>query len=97
MMQVLSSLPYLVMDLTSTTFFSDPWFNDGNIVLQAEMAQFRVHRGVLAVHSVIFNNLFSLSGLVEGDEMVEGCAVVHLSDTAEDLQHVLKALYESRR
>ena len=31
-----------------------------------------------------------------GDEVVEGCPVVHLSDTAEDVQYVLGALYNGR-
>jgi hypothetical protein len=40
--------------------------------------------------------MFSLPQPVEGDEVVEECPVVCLSDTAEDVRYVLEALYNGR-
>lgn len=36
------------------------WFEDGNIVLQTESTLFKVHQGVLARHSSIFFDMFSV-------------------------------------
>jgi hypothetical protein len=69
-----------------------PWFDDGNIVLEAEQMQFRVYRGILSENSVIFKDMFNLSR--PGSEAeVEGCPVVHLSDRADDLRMVLEVLH----
>jgi len=76
----------------------EPWFNDGNIVLQAELTQFRVYRGVLAASSDIFADMLSLPQLTAapGDSIVDGCPVVFLADSANDWHHVLKALFQRR-
>lgn len=39
---------------------TDFWFNDGNIVLIARSAAFKVHKGQLARHSEVFSDLFLL-------------------------------------
>ena len=39
---------------------SDIWLEDGNIVLQAENMQFKVHRGLLARVSPVFADVFSV-------------------------------------
>lgn len=70
---------------------SEPWFKDGNIVLEAEGWQFRVHRSILAAHSSILEATFETPQSPK-TELVEGCPVVRLSDTAQDLEYVLKAL-----
>jgi|ERR1700683_2379007 hypothetical protein len=72
------------------------WFNDGSIVLQAEMTQFRVHRSVLSANSDIFQDMFSMAQPAEQGELIEGCPVVHLPDSAKDWTYVLGALYDSR-
>jgi hypothetical protein len=72
----------------------DPWLDDGNVILQAGTTQFRVHRSVLSASSAIFKDMFTLS--TPDKPLVEGCPVVHLSDSADDLHHVLKAIYERR-
>lgn len=47
---------------------AQPWYDDGNIVLQAELKQFRIHRSILSANSVIFKDMFSLAQpTVEGD------------------------------
>jgi hypothetical protein len=75
---------------------AEPWFDDGTIVLQPMATQFRVYRGTLTANSSVFRDLFAVTQPLEGEELVEGCNVVHLSDSAEDWGHVLKALYEYR-
>jgi hypothetical protein len=73
---------------------SEPWFDDGNLVLETEDTQFRVHRGIICTSSIVFKDMFGLPQLTQGDEVVDGCPVVHLWDSAVELQHVLKAIYD---
>jgi hypothetical protein len=75
---------------------SNPWFDDGNVILQAELAQFKVYSGILSSKSEVFRDMFSLPQPVGVDEVVEECPVVCLSDTAEDVRYVLEALYNGR-
>ncbi|KAF9231197.1 hypothetical protein BU15DRAFT_68530 [Melanogaster broomeanus] len=72
-----------------------PWFDDGNVVLAAEGKHFRVHRGVLALYSEIFKDTFSCPQPQEckDQEMIEGCPIVTLHDTTQDVQIVLRAFY----
>jgi hypothetical protein len=70
---------------------SDIWMEDGSVVLQAENTQFKVHRGLLARVSTIFSDVFSIPQPPEGNEVVEGCPLVHLQDTAEDVQFLMGA------
>ncbi|KAJ7094272.1 hypothetical protein C8R44DRAFT_645397 [Mycena epipterygia] len=71
---------------------SEIWLPDGNVVLQAHDTQFRVHWGVLSLHSSVFRDI---QGLPQPPEQpsVEGCPVVELSDSVEDVNNLLKALY----
>lgn len=72
---------------------SDIWFDDGNIVIQAESTQFKVHRSVLAAHSLVFKEMFSILELpTEQGSAVEGCPVFQVSDSAVDIAIVLRAL-----
>ena len=77
---------------------SDIWLEDGNIVLQAEDTQFKVHRGLLARVSPIFADVFSVPqpSQPEGDlnSVVDGCSVLRLQDSSQDVQHLLWALYD---
>ncbi|KAJ7094266.1 hypothetical protein C8R44DRAFT_718388 [Mycena epipterygia] len=71
---------------------SEIWLPDGNVVLQAHDTQFRVHWSVLSLHSSFFRGM---QGLPQPPEQpsVEGCPVVELSDSVEDVNNLLKALY----
>jgi len=69
------------------------WLDDGSVVIQAELTQFRVHRTVLSRHSQVFRNMFSVPQPVYEDN-IEGCPIVHLSDSAQDVSHLLSALYD---
>jgi BTB/POZ domain len=73
----------------------DPWLDDGNIILQAESTQFRVVRSILSASSSVFGDMFGIPQ-PENENLVDGCPVVHVSDTADDLHHVLKAVFDRR-
>lgn len=68
------------------------WFEDGNIILQAENTQFKVHRGVLAKHSPVFADLFQVPQPTN-EPVVDGCPVVQIPDSAGDVADMLCCLY----
>ncbi|KAF7969809.1 hypothetical protein HWV62_25926 [Athelia sp. TMB] len=73
---------------------SDLWYEDGSVVLQAENTQFKVYRGILAESSSVFNDMFSFpQPLLPDIEHIEGCPVVHLSDSAQEVEYILRALF----
>ncbi|KDR83241.1 hypothetical protein GALMADRAFT_113452 [Galerina marginata CBS 339.88] len=71
---------------------SDFWFEDGNVVLQAQSKQFRVHRSVVARHSTVFRDMFSLPQ-PEGDDLLDGCPIVHVTDASKDWEKLFTILY----
>jgi len=71
---------------------SEVWYYDGNIILQAENIPFRLHRSVLSSRSGVFSNLFGIPPSAE-EFFVEGCSVVQLHDSAEDVKHMAQAVY----
>ncbi|TCD62385.1 hypothetical protein EIP91_006967 [Steccherinum ochraceum] len=79
----------------------DLWFSDGSVILKAEDGLFKVHMSILSRHSVFFRDMFSLpqppqtSPLSLGqDEVMEGCPMVTLQDSADDVASLLIALYD---
>ncbi|KAI0087708.1 hypothetical protein BDY19DRAFT_892287 [Irpex rosettiformis] len=75
----------------------DPWFEDGNIILLADSEDstavaFKVHRGVLARHSEVFQSMFE--GAQPNEESFEHCPVVRLHDIPVELSNLIKALYD---
>ena len=68
------------------------WYADGNVVLQAEDTQFRVHRLLLSLHSEIMKGCFDCPQPVD-NELVEGCPVIHLTDSAKDIDILCGLLY----
>ncbi|KZP23479.1 hypothetical protein FIBSPDRAFT_698028, partial [Athelia psychrophila] len=74
---------------------SEIWFEDGNVVLEAERKQFKVHRGMLARSSSIFRDMFTVPQPQNPEEeSVDGCVIIRLPDSAEDVEIVLQALVE---
>ncbi|KAF8881404.1 hypothetical protein CPB84DRAFT_1687264, partial [Gymnopilus junonius] len=65
---------------------------DGSIILHVENTLFRVHKTILANHSEVFADLFTVPQ-PEGERMVEGCHLVRLQDSAKDFEDLLKAIY----
>ncbi|KDQ56532.1 hypothetical protein JAAARDRAFT_294594 [Jaapia argillacea MUCL 33604] len=74
---------------------SDVWYDDGNVILVAGSTQFKIFGGILSENSPIFRDMFSLS-TPSASETIDGCPVVHLSDTAEEVEHMLRALHNRR-
>ena len=72
------------------------WFIDGNLILVARDTAFRVYRGLLTVQSQVFDDMFA-SASSSTHELFDGCPVVHLSDTPEDLAHLLHVLLPTSR
>ncbi|TFK40674.1 hypothetical protein BDQ12DRAFT_733879 [Crucibulum laeve] len=74
----------------------EPWFDDGNIILVTQDAPtaFRLHRGVLARHSEIFQDMFAIPQPSSEVEMFEGCQVVRMYDNPSELSNLVKALYD---
>lgn len=78
---------------------SDLWFEDGNVVLEAEGTFFKVYRGNLARHSSVFAAMFSFpqpKTQSDPSESVEGCPIVHMPDAATHLRYFLIALNDFR-
>ncbi|KAJ7753403.1 hypothetical protein DFH07DRAFT_941300 [Mycena maculata] len=69
------------------------WFEDGSIVIQAGNSQFRVHRGILAARSPVFQDMLSFPQPPDA-ELVDGCPIVRLHDSATDVTAFLKAIFE---
>lgn len=81
------------MHTSKFTRHLDLWFDDGSVILVAQTTGFRVHRGLLARHSEIFHDMFSMPQPPEV-ETFEGCQVVCLSDDAADVATILGILYD---
>ncbi|KAG6853332.1 hypothetical protein C0991_005158 [Blastosporella zonata] len=76
----------------------DFWLRDGSIVLSVEKTLFRVHQTILANHSEIFSDIFSLPQPPhepgsKDSTRIEGCLIVELQDKAKDVLDLLKAIY----
>lgn len=74
---------------------TEVWFDDGNVVVVADRTAFKVHRGVLSLHSEVFRDMFSIPP-PEVDEALEGCPIVRVSDPASNIRQLLSILYKGR-
>ena len=72
---------------------TDLWFDDGNLVLVAGSAAFKVHRGQLQRHSEFFSGLLALAK-PQGRHLIDGCVWVELHDCPLDMHYFLKAIYD---
>ncbi|PBK76139.1 hypothetical protein ARMSODRAFT_877506, partial [Armillaria solidipes] len=68
---------------------------DGNIIVQTELTQFLVYRGILAANFLVLSDMLSLSQPDEND-IVGDCPFVHFRDSPKDMVHFLKALHFPR-
>ena len=74
---------------------SDLWFADGNIVLAAEDTAFRVFSGFLTQSSGVLRSMFTFPKPLPAEmEMLDGVPLVHMHDSAVDLAHFLRAIYD---
>jgi len=98
---VATSIPSPPPELPGLTKHADLWFCDGSVILQAESTLFRVHKSQLSRRSFVFSDMFALAQppvitthATLADETYEGCPVVKLYDSAEDVANLLLALYD---
>ncbi|KAJ7605360.1 hypothetical protein DFH06DRAFT_1252913 [Mycena polygramma] len=69
---------------------SDIWFEDGNIILQAENTHFRVYKGTLCSSSQVLKDAIED---IEDSKGVEGCSFLMLSDSSFDVTYVLRTIF----
>ena len=71
------------------------WFESGDVVIVAGYVAFRVHRDVLADSSTVLMDMLSSLAISEDSdrEEIEGCPVVRLEDSVNDVKHLLRILY----
>ncbi|KAF6749423.1 hypothetical protein DFP72DRAFT_852570 [Ephemerocybe angulata] len=75
-----------IVDPQPPTRSAEVWFDDGNVVLQAEGVLFKIHRGIFIKHSAVLEDMLAELPL-NGGIKVEGCSVINL----EDIEHWKRA------
>ena len=75
---------------------SQPYFDDGNIILAVEQTHFRVYRGVLKTLSPIFADMLAMPQPPSGEIFIDGCPVIELTDAVEDWEILLNAYFLRR-
>lgn len=72
------------------------WFAQGDVVLLAkdDVVGFRLHHDVLSMQSEIFKDILSLPSHAQENERIQGCSVVHLQDSSEDLETLFDIFYD---
>ncbi|KAJ7684268.1 hypothetical protein DFH06DRAFT_968647 [Mycena polygramma] len=68
------------------------WFEDGNLVIQAGNSLYRVYRGFLATHSVVFADMLGLPQPADS-ELVDGCPFVRIPDLEAEVTPFFKAMF----
>lgn len=94
--------PTIIFQAQEVKQDSDVWFEDGNIVIVAQNTGFCVHRSVLSHRSPIFCDVFSTGTHPPPDnsttaETFSGLPVVHVSDNADDMRFILRAIYDGHK
>ena len=78
------------------------WLADSNVILAVSipgsffrrLMAFRMYRRLISNQSGIFGDMFSSSN-PSPDESLDGCPIIRLSDSAEDLTYFLRVLLPS--
>ncbi|KAF9473505.1 hypothetical protein BDN70DRAFT_377932 [Pholiota conissans] len=68
------------------------WIYDGSIVLSVQNTLFCVHQTILATHSEVFADLFTVPQ-PDGEQTIEGRHVVYLYDDEKDFADLMSAVY----
>jgi len=87
-----STSPNFPPDFSRLPRSEDLWLHDGNIVLATQDFAFKVYRGILEHHSVVFRDMFSLPQ-PPNQETLDGHLVVVLPDDTDDVVCMLSALH----
>lgn len=97
------SIPFMTLSHIPESIRGDPWFEDGNIILIAvpedtqtddSAVAFKVHRGVLARQSEVFQSMFDVAQPPLDAENVEACPVLRMYDVPLELSNLIKAVYD---
>lgn len=73
------------------------WFEDGNVVLQAQSSIFKVYKGLLSQESEVFKSMFALPQSSTGpSELYDGCPLVVLQDSAADVRVFIQAIFDHK-
>ena len=70
------------------------WFADGSIVLAAHGTMLKVHSGVLSWNSPVLRDLLDGLSADAATERYEGCPVLRVEDSGEDLAKLVRILYD---
>lgn len=75
------------------------WFDDGDVVLNANDTLFRIHKGILTAQSTFFKGMFSLPTPEKRPEQTpdyyQGLPVVRMQgDDEVDVERLLEVLYD---
>ncbi|KAJ7756616.1 hypothetical protein B0H16DRAFT_1721681 [Mycena metata] len=83
-------------DLLSTvlTRAANLWYDDGNLIIQAEEVIFRVSRGILAQQSAVLADVLSLDDLANLP-VFEGCPVIQFPHRTIDVENFLMSIFRS--
>ena len=73
---------------------SDYWFNDGNLILVSRGVAFRIYKGLLAEHSVMFRGMFHVAQAAPAaEDLIDDCPVISLDDSPDDLRELFRFMY----
>jgi len=76
------------------------YYDDGNVILSCENMVFRVHRSVLSKNSPVFREMLETRTKGEEDrkpDVLSGCLRIALDHTKEDVETLLKIVYNDLR
>ncbi|KAJ6505657.1 hypothetical protein C8R47DRAFT_133666 [Mycena vitilis] len=82
--------------MTEDKRISDLWFSTDGLVLRAEKSIFRVTKSILAARSSVLRDMIALPQPPGHEqEIIDGCPVVSLHDSAADVEVFLRAVFDS--
>ncbi|KAJ7652826.1 hypothetical protein DFH06DRAFT_1205807 [Mycena polygramma] len=82
--------------MTEDRRINDLWFSTDGLVLRAEKSIFRVTKSILAARSPVFRDMLALPQPPGHEqEIIDGCPVVSLHDSAADVEVFLRAVFDS--
>lgn len=64
--------------------FEGLWFEDGNVIVVAGKARFKLYRGILTQYSSVFKDVFQMADAAASGS-VEGCPLVHITDNPTEV------------
>lgn len=88
--------PIATTNFAEYTRHEDFWFGDGTIVILVEKYAFRVHGSILCKQSEVFSGMLDVPQPPSEPQM-DGCPVVKLTDSCEQVLHALTMIYNGHK